>query len=431
MAKHEEKNLEEWLSKQFGTGGEKENRASEEGKTVSKEMDDAELNQVLKSLGGGSKKAKTDKLSGILDQLSESSTEEDRIKAKQKEYLERVIGADKELEWLKDEYKELLRPVGESMENMVAEIEKPLSTKEKKKTRKSHLEGNTEKKKKKVKTALKTKKKRSSGKKHQAKNEKGISKKAYYKALKKLQRELTVMHNWVSSTGQRIVVLFEGRDAAGKGGTIKRISQHLNPRVCKIEALPKPSNSEKTQWYFQRYVNKLPSAGEIVLFDRSWYNRSGVEPVMGFCSEEQHEKFLLSCPNFENTLIEDGIILIKYWFEISPKEQESRLNERVEDRSKHWKISKVDEAALPKFMEYTKARDLMFERTHTAASPWNVVKADNKKLARLNCIADLLAQIPYDDLEAESPALGNLVFDKAYKTSFNNRGTYISEVYPK
>lgn len=427
MAKDKDKNLEEWLNSQFGTGIQAKN--DKEGSKEAKEMDDAELKAVLNSLGGTPDSSKSDKLSGILEKISESDTKEDRIKAKQREYLERVIGADKELEWLKDEYKDLLNPAIDKLPQDEKQ-KKPSKKIEKKKSRKSYLTGDL----KEIKEVKQ--KKKDSGKKVKVKSQKSniktnISNKSYKKALKKLQSELAIMHNWVSGTGQRVVVLFEGRDAAGKGGTIKRINQHLNPRVCRIEALPKPSESERTQWYFQRYVSKLPAAGEIVLFDRSWYNRAGVEPVMEFCSAEQHEKFLHVCPNFEKNLVDDGIILIKYWFEVSPQIQESRLKERVKDRSKHWKISKVDEVALPKFMDYTKARDLMFEKTHSKHAPWNIVKADNKKLARLNCISDLLDKIPYTDLETKAPSLGNLEFDDSYKSVFKGKGTYVKDRYPK
>jgi polyphosphate kinase 2 len=197
------------------------------------------------------------------------------------------------------------------------------------------------------------------------------------------------------------VVLFEGRDAAGKGGVIKRIAGPDNPRVCKIAALPVPTDKEKTQWYFQRYAAHLPAAGEIVLFDRSWYNRAGVEHVMGFCTEEEYDEFFISCPEFEQSLMRSGIILIKYWFSVSDEEQEERFQARLNDPSKRWKFSPMDIIAREKWVEYSKAKDEMFRHTDTKQSPWYVVKADNKKLARLNCISHLLSLIPYEELPYE------------------------------
>lgn len=230
---------------------------------------------------------------------------------------------------------------------------------------------------------------------------KKLSKKVYEKELERLQIELIKLQDWISSTGQRIVVCFEGRDAAGKGGTIKRITQVLNPRICRIVALAKPTERERTQWYFQRYVSHLPAAGEIVLFDRSWYNRAGVEQVMGFCTEEEYEDFLLACPEFEHMLIRSGVQLIKYWFSVSDEEQERRFQARISDPTKRWKISPMDLESRNRWVEYSKAKDRMFEHTDTDESPWYVVDGDYKKPARLNCISHLLSIIHYETLVGE------------------------------
>ncbi len=230
---------------------------------------------------------------------------------------------------------------------------------------------------------------------------KKLSKKVYKKELKKLQIELVKLQRWVQHKGLKIVVVFEGRDAAGKGGSIKRITKYLNPRVCKVVALGTPSDREKTQWYFQRYVAHLPAAGEIVLFDRSWYNRAGVEKVMGFCTYEQYNEFMRSCPQFEMMIQRSGIILIKYWFSVSDREQEKRFQDRIEDPTKRWKISPMDLKAREKWVEYSRAKDDMFAATDVPESPWNVVEADNKKKARLNCISHFLETVPYEDLPAK------------------------------
>lgn len=206
------------------------------------------------------------------------------------------------------------------------------------------------------------------------------------------------LQEWVVHKGLKVVVIFEGRDAAGKGGAIKRISDCLNPRVCRIAALGKPTEREKTQWYFQRYVAHLPAAGEIVLFDRSWYNRAGVEHVMGFCTHQEYVEFLRSCPEFEHMLQRSGIILIKYWFSVSDKEQEKRFQERIQDPTKRWKFSSMDLEARSRWVEYSKAKDDMFVATDTTRSPWYVVEADDKRRARLNCISHFLSQIPYEEL---------------------------------
>ena len=238
------------------------------------------------------------------------------------------------------------------------------------------------------------------GKKDRDKPEK-LSKKKYKKELAKLQVELVNLQRWVQHAGLKVVVIFEGRDAAGKGGAIKRISECLNPRVCKIVALGKPSDREKTQWYFQRYVPHLPAAGEIILFDRSWYNRAGVEKVMGFCTNDEYNEFMRSCPQFEMMIQRSGIILIKYWFSVSDKEQEKRFQERINDPTKRWKISPMDLKAREKWIDYSKAKDDMFAATDVPESPWNVVEADNKKRARLNCISHLLKTVPYEVLPLE------------------------------
>ena len=226
-----------------------------------------------------------------------------------------------------------------------------------------------------------------------------MQKSVYEEQLKKLQIELAHLQSWIVKKGLKVVVLFEGRDAAGKGGVIKAITARLNPRVVKIAALAKPSDREQTQWYFQRYVAHLPCAGEMVLFDRSWYNRAGVERVMGFCSDEEYEDFLRSCPDFEHMLIRSGIIVLKYWFSVSDEEQEKRFKERLSNPLKRWKFSEMDLQARSKWVEYSRAKDDMFTYTDTRHSPWFVVDADDKRCARLNCIHHLLQQIPYEKQE--------------------------------
>lgn len=239
--------------------------------------------------------------------------------------------------------------------------------------------------------------KKKEGKKKRDKDGK-LSKKVYEKELAKLQIELVKLQRWVQHKGLKVVVLFEGRDAAGKGGAIKRISECLNPRVCRIAALGTPSDREKTQWYFQRYVAHLPAAGEMVLFDRSWYNRAGVEKVMGFCTYEEYNEFMRSCPEFEIMIQRSGIILIKYWFSVSDKEQEKRFQERIKNPTKRWKISPMDLKAREKWVDYSRAKDDMFAATDIPESSWNVVEADDKRRARLNCISHLLETIPYEEL---------------------------------
>src|SRR6056297_2914273 len=236
---------------------------------------------------------------------------------------------------------------------------------------------------------------------------KKISHSKYKKDLARLQIELVKMQEWIKATGHRVVVIFEGRDAAGKGGTIKRIIEPLNSRIVQVVALPAPTEREKTQWYFQRYVAHLPAAGEMVLLDRSWYNRAGVERVMGFCTDPEYNEFLRSCPEFERMLIRSGIILIKYWFSVSDKEQEVRFQKRMKDRTRSWKLSPMDIESRSRWIEYSKAKDEMFAHTDIKQAPWYVVKADVKKCARLNCISHLLSLIQYKDLTPVPPKLPN------------------------
>ena len=238
-----------------------------------------------------------------------------------------------------------------------------------------------------------------------AKGPSKLKRKRYEKELHRLHIELVKLQEWVRREGLRIVVLFEGRDAAGKGGTIKRIAEAMNPRICRIVALGVPTEKEKTQWYFQRYVAHLPSAGEIVLFDRSWYNRAGVERVMGFCTDGEYVEFLRACPEFERMLIRSGIVLIKYWFSVSEEEQERRFRARVEDPTKHWKLSPMDLESRERWVEYSRAKDEMFRHTDTKASPWFVVRADDKRRARLNCLHHLLSLIPYRNVTPKPPRL--------------------------
>jgi polyphosphate kinase 2 len=232
-----------------------------------------------------------------------------------------------------------------------------------------------------------------------------MSNKAYEKELYKLQVELCRMQEWVVSKGRRVVVLFEGRDAAGKGGTIKRILDRTSPRIFRVNALPAPSDREKTQLYLQRYVSRLPAAGEVILFDRSWYNRANVEPVMGFCTKEQYKRFLKNVTSFEQYLEADGIILIKYWFEVSMDEQTRRFKGRIEDPRKHWKLSPMDLESHRRWYDYCRTKDRMFETTDTKESPWHVINGDDKKRARLNCISHLLSQVPYERLSFDKPKL--------------------------
>ena len=234
---------------------------------------------------------------------------------------------------------------------------------------------------------------------------KKIVQSVYEKQLRHLQIELVKLQKWIHDNKLKVVVIFEGRDAAGKGGVIKRIIQRLNPRICRVVALTAPTEKEKTQWYFQRYVAHLPAEGEMVLFDRSWYNRAGVDYVMGFCNEEEHKEFLRSCPEFERMLVRSGIKLVKYWFSISDDEQETRFQNRIKDKTKRWKLSEMDMESRAKWVEYSKAKDIMFAHTDIKQAPWYVVNADDKRRARLNCISHLLSLIPYDDIPHEEIAL--------------------------
>lgn len=225
-----------------------------------------------------------------------------------------------------------------------------------------------------------------------------LSKQFYEDELNNLQTELVKMQYWIKHVGYRVVVIFEGRDAAGKGGVIKRIVEPLNPRGCRVVALGTPSDREKTQWYFQRYVEHLPAAGEIVLFDRSWYNRAGVERVMGFCTEAEYQEFMQSCPEFERMLVRSGIVLIKYWFSVSDDEQEKRFYERSLDPAKRWKLSPMDIESRNRWVEYSKAKDAMFARTNIPEAPWFTIEGDDKRRSRLNCIHHLLSKVPYEDM---------------------------------
>jgi polyphosphate kinase 2 len=251
----------------------------------------------------------------------------------------------------------------------------------------------------------------------------------YEQELIKLQIELVKLQEWIKYIGLKVVVLFEGRDAAGKGGAIKRIAECLNPRVCRIVALGVPTEREKTQWYFQRYVDQLPAAGEMVLFDRSWYNRAGVERVMNFCSEDEYWDFLKSCPSFESMLIRSGIILIKYWFSVSDMEQEKRFIERIKDPTKRWKISPMDMMARTKWIEYSKAKDEMFLYTDTKESPWYVVEGDDKHRARLNCISHLLSLISYKKVPREKIILPPFEKDNGYVRPPMSNQNFIPEKY--
>lgn len=258
---------------------------------------------------------------------------------------------------------------------------------------------------------------------------KTLDKKTYNKALAKLQEELVILQEWIVDRKLRVVVLFEGRDAAGKGGVIKRITQRLNPRVCRIVALGTPTEKEKSQWYFQRYVAHLPGAGEMVLYDRSWYNRAGVERVMGFCTETQYAEFLRTCPEFERMLVRDGIILIKYWFSVSDEEQERRFQARIEDPTKGWKLSPMDLESRARWVDYSRAKDQMFAHTDTKQCPWYVVDADDKKRARLNCISHLLAVLPHEKLTHKPPVLPPRQKAHGYVRPPLTDQTFVPDVY--
>ena len=256
-----------------------------------------------------------------------------------------------------------------------------------------------------------------------------LGKKCHYREeLARLQIELVKLQEWIRHEGLRMVAVFEGRDAAGKGGAIKRITECLNPRSCRVAALAAPTERERTQWYFQRYVAHLPAAGEIVLFDRSWYNRAGVEHVMGFCTEAEYLEFLHSCPAFERMLVRSGIILIKYWFSVSDEEQERRFQERMKDPTKRWKLSPMDLESRRRWVEYSRAKDEMFAHTDVKPVPWYVVNADNKKCARLNVIRHLLSVIPYEDLTPEPMKLPPLDRSRYVRPPITDQ-TFIPEYY--
>jgi polyphosphate kinase 2 len=251
----------------------------------------------------------------------------------------------------------------------------------------------------------------------------------YFKELFRLQGELVKMHDWIVDSGHRLVIVCEGRDAAGKGGVIKRITQRLNPRVARVAALPAPSNREKTQWYFQRYISHLPAAGELVLFDRSWYNRAGVERVMGFCTDAEYEEFFRSVPEFEKMLVRSGIQLIKYWFSIPDEEQEFRFRCRINDPLKQWKLSPMDLESRKRWELYTKAKEVMFERTHLPEAPWWVVQGADKKKARLNCIHHLLSQVKYTEVKHEPVKLPPRVHHPDYRREPVRPEMIVPEIY--
>jgi polyphosphate kinase len=261
-------------------------------------------------------------------------------------------------------------------------------------------------------------------------NPDGSLRRKFYEAeLARLEIELVKMQEWVRAEGLRIVALFEGRDAAGKGGAIKRIMEPLNPRSARVVALPAPSDRERSQWYFQRYVAHLPSAGEIVLFDRSWYNRAGVERVMGFCTDAEYEEFMRTCPEFERMLLRSGILLFKYWFSVSDAEQERRFQDRIADPTKRWKLSPMDLESRTRWVEYSIAKDKMFAHTDTKQSPWYVVEADDKRRARLNVISHLLGMIPYRDLTPEAMVLPPRQPDQGYVRPPRTEQTYVPNRY--
>ena len=275
----------------------------------------------------------------------------------------------------------------------------------------------------------KTKKKQAESKEEVRDPGKKISNKKYEMELARLQVELVKLQEWIKESGDRVVIIFEGRDAAGKGGTIKRITEALNPRICQVVALPAPTEREKTQWYFQRYVPHLPAAGEIVILDRSWYNRAGVEKVMGFCSDTEYKEFLRSCPEFERMLMRSGIQLIKYWFSVSDEEQERRFQKRLTDPTKRWKLSPMDLESRKRWADYSKAKDDMFSHTDIKQAPWYVVASDVKKHARLNCISHLLSVIPYKDLTPESIELAERPAQRDYIRPPMDDQTFVPEIH--
>ena len=256
-----------------------------------------------------------------------------------------------------------------------------------------------------------------------------LKRKFFEKELDRLQHELVLLQEYMKAKGLRVVVVFEGRDAAGKGGVIKRITDRTSPRVWRIAALAAPTERERTQWYFQRYVAHLPSAGEMVLFDRSWYNRAGVERVMGFCTEEEYQEFMRSCPEFERMLVRSGIILIKYWFSVSDEEQERRFQARLNDPMRRWKLSPMDLKARELWVEYSKAKDAMFAQTDIEEAPWYVVDADEKRRARLNCISHLLSMIPYEDVLPPPLELPPRQPDQGYARPPMSEQTFVPDRY--
>jgi polyphosphate kinase len=275
--------------------------------------------------------------------------------------------------------------------------------------------------------------KRSMGNKHK-KNKKGqdskLGGKDYEKELRRLQAELCKLQAWVKAKGLRVIIVFEGRDGAGKGGTIRAITERVSPRVFRVVALPAPSDREKSQMYMQRYMEHFPAAGEIVIFDRSWYNRAGVEHVMGFCTEEQYERFLERCPDIEQYIVDGGIILIKYWLEVSNEEQERRFQARIEDPLRQWKLSPMDLPSRARWYDYSRARDRMLEATDSKHAPWHILRSDDKKRARLNCISHLLSEIPYKDLPHEDVQLPERSKKEAYDDEATLIGrTFVPETY--
>jgi polyphosphate kinase len=254
-----------------------------------------------------------------------------------------------------------------------------------------------------------------------------IPKKAYERELLRLQEEMVKLAEWVRDSGSRVVVLFEGRDAAGKGGTIKRITEFLNPRIARIVALPVPTERERTQWYFQRYIEQLPAAGEIALFDRSWYNRAGIETVLGFCTPEEHRRFLQQCPIFERLLVGDGIHLIKYWFSVSDEEQARRFESRIDDPMRRWKLSSTDLYSRTKWVDYSRAKDEMFVHTDIPESPWFVVPSDDKRRARINCMAHLISEIPYRARKLDKIKIPPRQRDEGYVRPSRDIYTYVPD----
>jgi polyphosphate kinase 2 len=258
-----------------------------------------------------------------------------------------------------------------------------------------------------------------------------LQKRAYEEELVRLQVELVKMAEWIRDAGARVVVIFEGRDAAGKGGALKRITEHLNPRIARVVALPVPTERQRTQWYFQRYVEQLPAAGEMVLFDRSWYNRAGIEKVLGFCTDDEYARFMRQCPTFERMLVDDGIILLKYWFSVSEGEQAKRFEARIDDPLKQWKLSTTDLYSRSRWVDYSRAKDEMFKRTDIPEARWHVVESDNKRNARINCISHLLSSIPYEQSDQEAVELPKVQKDPDYVRPPEDLYAYVPDVAAK